>query len=117
MKSKISSIEITPSLTKEQWLFLCDKWDRETDIILDTSLINIMEEIEHVAKIAFLIKERKLSLAVLSNLAEKDKVSNELLNMIFDIGDQSCKETVCLRKDLSEELMVKCKSASLVHHQ
>ncbi|WP_330983394.1 MULTISPECIES: hypothetical protein [Enterobacterales] len=116
MKNKTIYAVVSPSISIAQWLSLCEKWDSEPDITMDTSLINSSEEIMHVAKLAFLTKNRFFSLSVMSNLAEKELISNELLDTIFDIGDQACKETVCLRKNLSKELDRKCKSVPLTHH-
>ncbi|EHK0946867.1 hypothetical protein [Citrobacter farmeri] len=115
MKDKMIYIVITPDLTKEKWITFCNRWDNQSNISLDTSLINSREAIEYIAGIAFINKGRDLSLSVMANLAEKKLTPETLLEMIFDIGDQACKEAVCLRDDLSDDLKNKCISTELIH--
>lgn len=115
MKDKMIYIVITPDLTKEKWITFCNRWDNQSNISLDTSLINSREAIEYIVGIAFLNKGRDLSLSVMANLAEKKLTPETLLEMIFDIGDQACKEAVCLRDDLSDDLKNKCISTELIH--
>ena len=115
MKDEMSYIVITSDLRKEKWIAICDRWDNQSDISLDTSLINSIEAIEYVVSMALLSKDRDLSLSVMANLAEKELISESLLEMIFDAGNQASKESVCLRSGLGEGLQNKCNSAELVH--
>lgn len=117
MKDNMFCIKVNPNATKSEWMTLCEKWDNESNVRLDTSMICTLEDIELVADIAFSNLEHDLSLSLMTDLAEKELTPEYLLKKIFDIGDQGCKETVCLRKNLSISLEEKCMSCTLVHRK
>jgi hypothetical protein len=53
-----------------------------------------------------------LAFGALSDLAEWPGAPAELLARIFDAGDTACKVAVCLRDDLTPELMQRCRTSS-----
>lgn len=101
--------------TKDEYRALGEEWAKRDDVSLDLSLINEYRHIKKIAHFALLSPDRDFSNAVLSELAEKTHISNNLLEKMFKVGDQACKESIALRKNLSLSLKKKCLSAALIH--
>lgn len=54
---------------------------------------------------------REFACVLLSDLAEDRPMTADLLEQIFDTGDESCQVSICLRPDLSQRLEDKCRNS------
>lgn len=64
--------------------------------------------------VAFLLGKvpREFAFVLLSDLAEDFPIRTDLLEQIFDTGDESCQVSICLRSDLDERLEEKCRNST-----
>jgi hypothetical protein len=63
--------------------------------------------------VTFLLRKipREFAFVLLSDLAEDRPMRADLLEQIFDTGNESCQVSVCLRSDLDERLEEKCRNS------
>ncbi len=106
------TIRLPTSPTDQQFEKLLRQWDSATDA--EIALPRKMTNSERDALIRFLLSKipNALAFGALSDLAERPSVPTDLLTRIFDVGDIACKVSVCLRDDLTPELIERCRASS-----
>jgi hypothetical protein len=72
-----------------------------------------MRPSEIEAMVSFLLQKipREFAFVLLSDLAEDSPIRADLLERIFNTGDESCQVSVCLRSDLSRRLEEECRNS------
>lgn len=75
-------------------------WDKNNDVEL-----KIQEILDVDTIVTFLLNNKNsFSFSILSDLVEKQNISNSLLEKIFHEGDIGCKISVYYKNDLSDDL-------------
>ncbi len=111
----MKKIKLHPDINKDEWFRYCDIWDTSENISLDLSLFVSKTQIEHLCRLALSTPERCLALSTLSETAGRDGIHENLLLSIFNTGDQACIETIALRTNLSDAVLVRCLQEPLIH--
>lgn len=104
----MTRIKLQPDINQDEWSRYCDIWETSENIILDLSLFVSKTQIEHLCRLALSTPKRCLSLSTLSEMAERDCISEGLQLCIFDTGDRACIEAIALRENLSNAVLVRC---------
>ncbi len=108
-------VRIPINLTEEDFLNLSIEWDKTIDCYVDFSDVKDIKDLIHCAEIALAWPNKKLSFAILEYVAEQKEMPVGILRLILEVGDQGCKEAVCLRNNLDDKLILLCKKLDLVH--
>lgn len=111
----MTRIKLQPDINQDEWSRYCDIWETSENIILDLSLFVSKTQIEHLCRLALSTPKRCLSLSTLSEMAERDCISEGLQLCIFDTGDRGCIEAIALRENLSKAVLVRCLQEPLTH--
>lgn len=87
---------------------LSDAWSRATDGELVLPSFSGQEEVlRFVEQLAVFLPDH-FAYLILSELAERDELESPVLNRLFDLGDTSTRISICLRSDLSPDLLARC---------
>ncbi|HEX7026079.1 MAG TPA: hypothetical protein VF268_02470 [Gammaproteobacteria bacterium] len=106
-------IRVEPGITAEMLSDLANQWQQCDNVTLVMPDQLSGEEINYLFSLVLEILPMDFGFCVLQELAEREKVSEEILSIILSCGDRVCIESVCLREDLSSELKRVCESMSL----
>jgi hypothetical protein len=94
----------TPKVFKQQKR-ICDS-RRNVSITIPEDLSEI--EVEQLFEFLLPTLPNRFAFWVLGDIAESYDVPMPLLERLFDYGDTGCNVTICLKDDLSQELLSKC---------
>ncbi len=108
-------IKITLKMNAHDYLNFCDEWESNDDVSVDTSEICNAKAIEYCVNLVMSLPKREFSSVIFEELSEKKETPMEMLKEIICLGDRGCIESVCMRTDLSDELMSLCHSLNLEH--
>jgi len=117
MINSMKIIRIPTDLKEVDFLNLSQEWDQVIDGYVDMSGIKELKHFIHCAEIALAWPNKKLSFAILEYVAEQEEIPVGILKLILKVGDQGCREAVCLRNNLDDELILLCKELDLVHQK
>jgi hypothetical protein len=108
-------IEIKADVTREEFLNLSKKWETMNDVGI--FIVNVIDynEVKQLLDFAILTLPSSFSFGVMGSIAEIAIVPDEVLMKIFDLGDDACKESVCIRGDKSNALLAYCKNYISIH--
>lgn len=108
----MSIISISRNLTVNEFEKLNRIWDanKNVSILLPEEFSDV--EVEQIFKLLLSRLPNEFAFCVLENVAEQQKVSVNLLRELFDHGDTGCCVTICLRDDLTGDLVERCMSSN-----
>src|SRR5688572_18217456 len=107
----MTDIRLPKELTEFSFEILANTWKTNGHISLiipedlnATDINNIFD---------FLLKRLPDDFAffILANMAELENIQIELLERLFDYGDTGCNVSICLRTDLNDKLVKKCRDS------
>lgn len=85
---------------------LSNVWDKSTSLSL---CLNIsIPDFEAVVTELLRKPLNDLAFSILSEIAEKDGLNEELMRLIYNHGDKGCKVAIALRNDLPADLKILC---------
>ena len=109
--------EVSPDVSRDEFLGLCADWDAAGDCFLCRIKFETERQVRSCANIAIDLANFSFSMAVLEEVAGAEITPFDILIAIFTLGDQGCIETICMRKNLSDEIKNLCNCMLLVHDQ
>jgi|GEM_PF-1033447 len=72
-------------------------------------------EINKIFKFLLSILPNSFAFSILENIADEYQIHMDLLEELLEFGDIGCNETICMRNDLSINVINKCKELTLHH--
>lgn len=107
----MTTISISRYLDKSQFEKLEKIWNAQENVNLIFPENLSAADVEHIFGLLLPTLPNDFSFCILGNLAEGKNVSTSLLARLFDFGDTGCNVSICLRDNLSEEIMERCKNS------
>jgi hypothetical protein len=98
-------------IKKGEYLNFVKLWDENNNVSLVMPEKLSENEIRDLFAFLFSDLPNEFAFSVLSNLAEMKNTPMDLLEALFDRGDTGCNVTICLRSDLSGNLIERCQSS------
>ncbi|GAB6044397.1 hypothetical protein [Endothiovibrio diazotrophicus] len=109
-------IKIPISIEKEEFDRLCLIWERRKNISIEMNLDSYSEgQVENLFDVAESAIPCELSFVVIEAIAEFSGTPAEILKKIVFLSDVACREAVCLREGLDDELIAVCERLVLAH--
>jgi hypothetical protein len=85
---------------------LSDIWDSTENITLQLDIKQ--SETKTVVRALTSCLPNDLAYSIMSEIAENEKLDDDLMQLIFEKGDKGCKIAICLHEDLPQELKERC---------
>jgi hypothetical protein len=108
----LTEIRVPRALDDSTFETLATRWDNAVDGMW-VNTPSGMKSRDAAKMTLYLLRKipRDLAFSVLADLAEMYSLRPNLLEKIFDHGDERCKSSVCLRNDLPAHLEEKCRNS------
>lgn len=81
-------------------------WDSTENITLQLDIKQ--SEAKTVVRALTSCLPNDLAYSIMSEIAENEKLDDDLMQLIFEKGDKGCKIAICLHEDLPQELKERC---------
>ena len=109
----MATVSIPRELTENEFRKLNLIWDanRKVSVQIPEDLSDA--DVVRMFKLLLLTLPNEFAFCVLENLAEREKISMDLLSILFDHGETGCNVTICLRDDLSKDIIERCRSSNI----
>ena len=85
---------------------LSNIWDSTENITLQLDIKQ--SETKTVVRALTSYLPNDLAYSIMSEIAENEKLDDDLMQLIFEKGDKGCKIAICLHEDLPQELKERC---------
>jgi hypothetical protein len=106
-------VKVPSKLDERMFLRLARKWESSDYAVLTIARPESPAEADAMADFLLHRLPHKFAFIVLGELAEDACLSDQVLERIFDEGDESCKVSVCLRLQLPNALRKKCRDSEI----
>jgi hypothetical protein len=108
----VVTIRLPFNPTDKQFDRLSRQWDSTSEVSI--ALPDKMNDTERNSLIQYLLSKvpHAVAFGALCDLAESPGVPSDLLGRMFEQGDVACKVAVCLRDDLTPDLMERCRTST-----
>ena len=109
----MATVSIPRELTENEFRKLNLIWDANRNVSVQIPEDLSEADVVRIFRLLLSGLPNEFAFCVLENLAEREKISMDLLSILFDQGDTGCNVAICLRDDLSKDIVERCRSSNI----
>lgn len=102
------TLKIDSNVSENEFSNMASEWGKANDAEIEMPNILSTNDIQHIYNLAMSMIPNEFAYTVLSDLAEFENVSDDLLRKILETKERGCIEAVCLRDNLPDDMRQIC---------